>query len=478
MVKQKNTKIIGTVSDLNCEPEFIESLVDRGMNVVRLNTAHQDKEGTKKVVENVRKVSDKMPFLLDTKGPEIRTSEIREPINVNSGEEIEINKESSGDSSESKEKSFSVDYGDFFEDLKEGDEILVDDGEVHLKVTECFKNKIKCFAESSGKIKNRKSINVPGKKTGLPTLSERDKEYLDFCKNNDIDFIAHSFVRNKEDIFAINKYLGEYSEEIKIIAKIENKQGIDNLEEILENVYGVMIARGDLGVELRAEEIPEIQRHIVKRCIERKKPVIVATQMLHSMIESPTPTRAEVSDIANAVYMGVDCVMLSEETAYGNYPEKSVETISNIVTEIEKHREPIEENSINTMGNRLTGVLARSAVKASVDLDIKAIIMDTLTGRTARYVSAFRGKIPVYAQCYNKKVMRRLALSYGITSSYKETKNSPDEFISDIAIPLVKKKEFDDNDLIVILAGSFGPNRGPSFVEIGKVKDLVQRKID
>lgn len=478
MENQKNTKIIGTISDLNCQPEFVERLVEKGMNVVRLNTAHQEIEGTKQVVKNIRGVSEKIPFLLDTKGPEIRTCEISEPLTIQKDDEIEILDKNSEKTVEESSKSFRVNYENLSKDTKQEDKILVNDGEIKLKVKSIFEDSIKAVSKTSGQIKNKKSINVPGRRINLPALSEKDKEYVEFCKEKEIDFIAHSFVRSKEDVFALKKELGEKSEEIKIIAKIEDREGIDNLEEILDNVYGIMIARGDLGVEIRAEEIPEIQRYIVKRCVERKKPVIVATQMLHSMVESPSPTRAEVSDVANAVYIGVDCVMLSEETSFGNYPEKSVETMSNIVKEIEKYREPMEESSINTMSNRLTGVLARSAVKASVDLDIKAIIMDTLTGRTARYVSAFRAKIPVFTQCYNKKVMRQLALSYGIIPSYKKTKESPDEFISDIAVPLIEKKQFKGDDLVVILAGSFGPNRGPSFIEIGKVEDLVQRKID
>lgn len=478
MENQKNTKIIGTISDLNCQPEFIERLFDKGMNVARLNTAHQETEGTKQVVENVRSVSEKIPFLLDTKGPEIRTCEISEPLTIEKDDEIEALDKNSEKTVEESSKSFRVNYENLSNDIKQGDKILVNDGEIKLKVKEIHDGRIKTVSKTSGQIKNKKSINVPGRRINLPALSEKDKEYVEFCKQNEIDFIAHSFVRSKEDVFSLKRELGEKSEEIKIIAKIEDREGINNIEEILDNVYGIMIARGDLGVEIRAEEIPETQRYIVKRCVERKRPVIVATQMLHSMVEKPSPSRAEVSDVANAVYMGADCVMLSEETSFGNYPEKSVGTMSNIVKEIEKYREPMEESSINTMSNRLTGVLARSAVKASVDLDIKAIIMDTLTGRTARYVSAFRAKIPVFTQCYNKKVMRQLALSYGIIPSYKETKDSPDEFISDIAVPLIEKKQFKPDDLVVILAGSFGPNRGPSFIEIGKVEDLVQRKME
>jgi len=472
METNKKTKIIGTISDRNCDPEFVESLVNKGMNAVRLNTAHQNPGDTKRIVDNVRKVSENIPFVLDTKGPEVRTSEIEDPIDVEKGENIEI---SFNDSDNPKEKkSFSVNYEGFCEDLEEGDEVLIDDGDVKLRVQRKSKESLKCIAENSGKIKNKKSVNVPGRRLNLPSLSEKDKKYVEFCKENDIDFIAHSFVRNKEDVFAIKEALGERASDTKIMAKIENQEGIDNLDEILDNVYGVMIARGDLGVELPAQKIPEIQRYIVKRCIEKKRIVIVATQMLHTMIDNPRPTRAEVSDVANAVYLGVDSIMLSGETAYGDYPEEAVKTMSDISKEIEEHKEPIDESSIKTINNEIAAFLAKSAVGSTLNLDIKAIVMDTLTGRTARYVSAFRGKRPVFAQCYNKKVMRQLALSYGVFPGYKEAKESPDEFISDIVVPLVKRRHFEDDDLITILAGSFGPSHGASFIEISKVKNLVK----
>lgn len=471
METKKKTKIIGTISDRKCDPEFVESLMSKGMNAVRLNTAHQNPEDTKRVVDNVRKVSEKIPFVLDTKGPEVRTSGIEIPIEIEKGESVEIT--NSMDDKEDNKKCFSVNYEGFYNDLEEGDDVLIDDGDIKLKVEEKTENSLKCIAENSGKIKDKKSINVPGRRVNLPSLSEKDKKYVEFCKENDIDFIAHSFVRNKEDVFAIKEALGERADDIKIMAKIEDQEGIDNLDEILDNVYGVMIARGDLGVELPAQKIPEMQRYIVEKCIERKKVVTVATQMLHTMIDNPRPTRAEVSDVANAVYLGADSIMLSGETAYGNYPEESVETMSNIAMEIEEHKEPIDETSIKTINNEIAAFLAKSAVRSTLNLDIKAIVVDTLKGRTPRYVSAFRGKKPVFAQCYDKKVMRQLALSYGIFPSYKEAKSSPDEFISDIVIPLVKNRHFKDEDMITILAGSFGPSNGASFIEISKVKNLV-----
>ena len=478
MKTQKNTKIIGTVSDMRCEPEFIQNLINKGMNVIRLNTAHQNPEGTKKIVENARSVSDRIPFILDTKGPEVRTSDIENPLDVEKEEEIIIrsNKSSSEESSGKEKKYFCVNYGRFCEDLGKGDIVLIDDGDIRLRVEEKLETGLKCIAENQGKIKNKKSVNVPGRRVDLPSLSEKDKEYVEFCKENDIDFIAHSFVRSKEDVFAIKEILRDRAKDIKIMAKIEDQEGIDNLDEILDNVYGVMVARGDLGVELPAERIPEIQRYIVKKCIERKKVVIVATQMLHTMIKNPRPTRAEVSDVANAVYLGADSIMLSGETAYGDYPQEAVKTMSNIAKEIEEHKESIDESSIKTMNNEIAAFLAKSAVRSTLNLDIKAIVMDTLTGRTAKHVSAFRGKKPVFAQCYNKKVMRQLALSYGIFPSYKEAKNSPDEFISDIVVPLVKKREFNNDDLVTILAGSFGPTHGASFIEISKVKNLINNK--
>ncbi|HOK51966.1 MAG TPA: pyruvate kinase, partial [Bacteroidales bacterium] len=313
----KKTKIIATISDRRCEPEFIRELYEEGMNVVRINTAHQSFEDAKRVIDNVRKVSDKIAILVDTKGPEIRTNGVVEVYEVRTGDRIVVR----GSVDEPSHPGYIyVNYPEFVADVPVDSHILIDDGSLELIVREKDEHSLYCEVQNDGKIESRKSVNVPSVSFRLPSLSEKDKEFVKFCIQEDVDFIAHSFVRNKEDVLAIQQILDEHKSAIKIIAKIENQQGVDNIDEILDYVYGVMVARGDLAIEIPYEKIPGIQRMIISKCIARRKPVIVATQMLHSMIEHPRPTRAEVSDIANAIFSHTDAIMLSGETAYGKYP--------------------------------------------------------------------------------------------------------------------------------------------------------------
>ncbi len=466
----KKTKIVATISDINCSEDFIRELYDNGMNVVRLNTAHQDFEGTKRVIENVKKVSDKIPFLLDTKGPEIRTTKSEVEIKLERGQEISIEGNSKEECSED---CIRVNYDGFVNDLSEGNRILIDDGDVELLVKSKENNKLLCEVMNSGIVKGKKSVNVPDVHINLPSLSSKDIDYINFAIENGIEFLAHSFVRNKEDVEEIQKILDKNNSDIKIIAKIENQEGVNNIEEILDRVYGVMIARGDLGIEISAEKIPPIQRNIIRKSMEKRKPVIVATQMLHTMIKNPRPTRAEVSDVANAIYLGADAIMLSGETAYGDYPVDSVKIMSKIAREVETHKEDYERTQIKNVEGDIPNFLAKSAVKASMKLPIKAIITDTMTGRTPKYVSAYRGKNPIFALCYDKKVMKELALSYGVYASYSETKKTKDEFIKEIVLPLVEENKFAKEDLIVVLAGNFGPGHGASFIEITQVGNLI-----
>lgn len=467
----KKTKIVATISDLNCSKEFIQNLYEAGMNVVRLNTAHQDFSGTKKIIENSRKVDDKIAFLLDTKGPEIRTTKSDVEILLKKGDEIFVE----GNPNEQCDKNcIRVSYDEFSKDVKPGNKILIDDGEIELVVKSADGKRLLCVATNDGIVKGRKSVNIPEAHINLPSLSSKDINYINFAIENDIEFLAHSFVRNKEDVLEIKKILEEKGSKIKIIAKIENQEGVDNIDEILDNVYGIMVARGDLGIEILPEKIPGIQRELIKKCIEKRKPVIVATQMLHTMIKNPRPTRAEVSDVANAIYLGADAIMLSGETAYGNYPLESVKIMSRIAKEVEKEKESFERNHLGPLEGDVPSFLSKSAVKASIKLPVKAIIADTLSGRTPRYVSAYRSKAPIFALCYDKRVMKELALSYGVYAKYSETKRTKDEFIKDLVFPLTKEKNFIDEDLVVVLAGNFEDSNGASFIEVTKVSSLLK----
>lgn len=463
----KRTKIVATISDRKCDVEFLKELYEAGVNVVRLNTAHQTLEDAMKVVNNVRKVSDDIALLIDTKGPEVRTVNIDEPVKVAKGDVVYM----SGNLKQNDERMIHVSYPGFVNDVVVGARVLVDDGDVEFVVYGKDDNRLELIASNHGVIKNRKSINVPGGNIHLDSLSEKDRTFIEFAIENKLDFIAHSFVRNKQDVEVIQRILDEHNSPVKIIAKIENQEGVDNIDEILDHVYGVMVARGDLAIEIDAEKIPKIQRMIVHKCIESKKPVIVATQMLHTMIEHPRPTRAEVSDIANAVFSGTDAVMLSGETAYGAYPLEAVKVMARVAEANEPTTPPDSNRNLIRINNETTAALARVAVRMTTMLPIKAIVIDTVSGRTARYLSAFRGSLPVYVRCYEKRVMRELALSFGVEAYFSERPNSRDEFMRGVPQMLLEKG-YQPDDQILVVGGSFGHVRGASFLEVCKISDI------
>jgi len=463
----KRTKIVATISDKRCEIGFLRELYEAGMNVVRLNTAHQTLDEAMKVVRNVRAVSDQIALLIDTKGPEVRTCDIVVPVRVGKGEIIFM----TGDRTLVAEKLIHVSYEHFVRDVQIGDKILVDDGDVELIVRDKKENCLELEASNPGEIKDKKSINVPGVNMHLESLSDKDRKFIQFAMDNKLDFIAHSFVRNKQDVMEIQQILDEQHSNIKIIAKIENQEGVNHIDEILDHVYGVMVARGDLAIEIDAEKIPLIQRYIVNKCIESKKPVIIATQMLHTMIDHPRPTRAEVSDIANAVFSGTDAIMLSGETAYGDYPLEAVKVMSRVAEANESILPPDANRNLVRINNEITAALAIVAVRMTTMLPIKAIVVDTNSGRTARYLSAFRGGLPVYARCYDEHVMRELALSFGVRPYFSVKPHSRDEFMRDIPQVLLQNG-YQPEDQILVIGGSFGHVRGASFLEVCKISDI------
>ena len=463
----KRTKIVATISDKRCEIGFLRELYEAGMNVVRLNTAHQTLDEAMKVVRNVRAVSDQIALLIDTKGPEVRTCDIVVPVRVEKGEIIFM----TGDRTLVAEKLIHVSYEHFVRDVQIGDKILVDDGDVELIVRDKKENCLELEASNPGEIKDKKSINVPGVNMHLESLSDKARKFIQFAMDNKLDFIAHSFVRNKQDVMEIQQILDEQHSNIKIIAKIENQEGVNHIDEILDHVYGVMVARGDLAIEIDAEKIPLIQRYIVNKCIESKKPVIIATQMLHTMIDHPRPTRAEVSDIANAVFSGTDAIMLSGETAYGDYPLEAVKVMSRVAEANESILPPDANRNLVRINNEITAALARVAVRMTTMLPIKAIVVDTNSGRTARYLSAFRGGLPVYARCYDEHVMRELALSFGVRPYFSVKPHSRDEFMRDIPQVLLQNG-YQPEDQILVIGGSFGHVRGASFLEVCKISDI------
>lgn len=471
---EKLTKIVATIAGNKCQPDFIKALIDAGMNAVRINTAHQDIATAVDVVKNIRMVSDEIPLIIDTKGPEVRTSVKTLPFEVATGDLIRVENDIN---KEILERIMYVNYSDFCKYIKVSSKVLIDDGETEFTVIERFDDHLICRAENAGVVKPKKSINVPGVDLKLPSLNSKDKEYVKFAADHDIAFIAHSFVRNKKDVETLQAEIDKYRGRTKIIAKIENQEGVDNIDEILPLVYGIMIARGDLGVEIAAEKIPVIQRQLINKCIHNRKVVIVATQMLHSMIENPRPTRAEAADIANACFLGTDAIMLSGETAYGKYPLESVQFMTKIALEVEKNKSFIRDKKILPIDNEVSGFLAKTAVRSIEKLGVKVLICDTHTGKTARYLSAFRGNKPIYAQCYDRRTKRELGIVYGVTADYMDEEVSKTDFRTETLKMLLTKKELKSNDYVVMLAGNFGRKVGPSFVEIIKVSDVLNEMI-
>jgi len=468
----KQTKIVTTVSDKRCDVEFISDLFNAGMNVVRMNSAHLDKVGFDNIIANIRAVSNRIGILMDTKGPEVRTTISDEPIPFKTGEKVKV---LGAPEKKTTPEAICVNYPNFACELKIGDFILIDDGDLELKVIEKHPEHLLVEVLNDATLGSRKSVNIPGVRINLPSLTEKDRTNILYAIEKKIDFIAHSFVRNKQDVLDIQRILDEHQSPIKIIAKIENQEGIDNIDEILEVAYGIMVARGDLGIEVPQEKIPSLQRILIRKCVAAKKPVIVATQMLHSMINNPRPTRAEVTDIANAIYYRTDALMLSGETAYGKFPVEAVKTMASIAREAEKTK--LQENDIRvpTPNDDLdvTAFLSKQAVKTSNKLHVKAIITDSYSGRTARNLAAFRGKSPVFAICYKEQTARELSLSYGVWAEYQQEDQDTKQYILDALNKLLRKQMIDRNDMVAYLSGSFGEGGGTSFLEINTVNRIL-----
>ena len=468
----KQTKIVATISDLRCDVDFIQQLFDAGMNVVRMNTAHASREGFERLIGNVRSVSNRIAILMDTKGPEVRTTTLAgDPIPFKAGDRVKV--VGNADLATQRE-CIAVSYSKFVNDVDVDARVLIDDGDLELLVVEKTADYLMCEVQNDATLGNRKSVNVPGVRINLPSLTEKDRNNILYAIEKDIDFIAHSFVRSKQDVLDIKELLDAHHSDIRIIAKIENQEGVDNIDEILEVADGVMVARGDLGIEVAQERIPGIQRILIRKCILAKKPVIVATQMLHTMINNPRPTRAEVTDIANAIYYRTDALMLSGETAYGKYPVEAVHTMAKIAAQAEKDklrdndiRIPLDEDS-----NDVTAFLAKQAVKATKKLKMRAIITDSYSGRTARNLAAFRGKYPVLAICYKEKTMRHLALSYGVEAIYMPELANGQEYYFAALRRLVQEGRLQPSDMVGYLSsGKAGTQT--SFLEINVVEDAL-----
>src|SRR5574344_1671323 len=470
----KQTKIVCTISDFHCEEEFLRKLFFAGMNVIRMNTAHGTKEGMTTVINNARAVSPHIGILIDTKGPEVRTTGVKEPIKYKEGDVVKI---FGRPEMETSHDIINVTYQDITVDVKVGDRLLIDDGALAMTVMENAGPMLIARVENEGVLGAHKSVNIPGEHINLPALTDKDRKNIDFAIDQNIDFIAHSFVRSAADVQEVQKLLDARKSDIKIISKIENQEGVDNIDEIIEASYGIMIARGDLGIEIPMEKIPGLQTMMIKKCIKAHKPVIVATQMLHTMINNPRPTRAEVNDIANAIFSGTDALMLRGETAAGKYPLECVETMTRKEEQAERDRHNNHDITTITMSDNCTQreFLSHAAIESTERLGVKGIITDSETGQTARNLAAFRGPMPVLAICYKEKTQRLLNLSYGVIPIYQKEHVS-NQFLFIAALRMLRQKGYIGlDDKIAYLSGSLGEGGGTTFLEINKVRDVFEK---
>jgi len=453
----RKTKIVCTIGPATQDVEVLKKLILAGMNVARINFSHGSYADQKKYIDAVKQAREELDLpvalLLDTQGPEIRTGKLEEsPVELVAGDTIILANE---DMIGNKEK-VSVSYKELYKDVKLGSIILIDDGKIELEVIEIKDKDVVCKVMNGGNLGNRKSINLPGTHVNLPSLKEKDiQDLIDGCKV-DFDFIAASFVRNAEDVKAIRKVLDENGgKDIKIISKIENQEGIDNLEEIIELSDGVMVARGDLGVEIPYEEVPIMQKKLIGQCNDAGKMVITATQMLDTMTENPRPTRAEISDVANAVFDVTGAIMLSGESAMGKYPVECVETMNRIANAVEKNikywkRFMRREHDLTNLNYEFN--LNHSVTSTAMEMNAKAIFAYTETGDTPRTVASFLPSCPIYAITSNEKTYRQLALTWGVTPILIRNKQTPEDIISE-GIEEAKRRGYVQSGDVVVLAG-------------------------
>ncbi|MCC3869100.1 pyruvate kinase [Terrisporobacter mayombei] len=452
----KKTKIVCTLGPASQSEETLIKLMENGLNVCRFNFSHGSHEEHKERMDVVKKVREKLnksvAILLDTKGPEIRTGNFADPeVFLEEGSKFTI---TMADVMGTKQIC-TVSYKGLADDVVKGDLILIDDGLVGLRVEEVAGEEIHCIVENSGIVKNHKGVNVPGVKINLPALTPKDISDIEFGITQGIDFIAASFVRKASDVLAIREVLeNNDATYIQIISKIENQEGVDNLDEILQVSDGLMVARGDLGVEIPTEEMPIVQKEMIKKCNELGKPVITATQMLDSMIRNPRPTRAEVTDVANAIYDGTDAIMLSGETAAGKYPVEAVKTMATIAKRIEETLD--YDNVLRSKGlnnTNVTDAISYATCTTAKSLTASGIVTSTSSGHTARMVSKFRPNTPIIAATPNERTSRQLSLSWGVYTVNCQQAGNTDDLI-DNSIEASKNEGFiHDGELVVITAG-------------------------
>ncbi|MFI9032195.1 pyruvate kinase [Staphylococcus pasteuri] len=454
----RKTKIVCTIGPASESEEMIEKLINAGMNVARLNFSHGSHEEHKGRIDTIRKVAKRLnktvAILLDTKGPEIRTHNMKDGvIELEKGKEVIV----SMSEVEGTPKKFSVTYDNLINDVQVGSYILLDDGLVELQVKDIDHDngEVKCDILNTGELKNKKGVNLPGVKVNLPGITDKDADDIRFGIKEDVDFIAASFVRRPSDVLDIREILEQEKANITIFPKIENQEGIDNIEEILEVSDGLMVARGDMGVEIPPEKVPMVQKDLIRKCNKLGKPVITATQMLDSMQRNPRATRAEASDVANAIYDGTDAVMLSGETAAGLYPEEAVKTMRNIAVSSEAAQDykKLLSDRTKLVETSLVNAIGISVAHTALNLNVKAIVAATESGSTARTISKYRPHSDIIAVTPSEKTARQCAIVWGVYPVVKEGRKNTDALLNNAVATAVETERVQNGDLIIITAG-------------------------
>ncbi len=456
MYKNNNpkTKIIATLGPATSSYEMIQKLIEAGVSMFRLNTSHGNEENHKKNIELIRSIANEknifIPIMIDLQGPKIRVGNINEPISIEKGQEVILKA-----SNDIQNKEFiPVDYTGIAEDVKIGDKILLDDGNIGLSVTNIKDKKVYTKVLYGKIIKPRKGINLPGSTASLNAVTDKDIKYINFAVKHNIDYIALSFVRKADDIELARKYVTDFGGNIPIIAKIEKPEAIENIQQILNVTDGIMVARGDLGIEMSPEEVPIVQKCIVENTIKQRKLCIVATQMLESMIENPIPTRAEASDVANAILDGTDAIMLSGETAMGKNPTEAVKIMNKIAFNVEKSDFCLSDLDLEVNNNYDLSpqAIANAAVKMAQDIQAKAILAFTHTGYTPKLLSKLKPSIPIIAISDMETTCRRLNIYWDIYPDLKNWDTVLDsELLNKIDEYILKNTTFQKDERIIII---------------------------
>ena len=448
----KKTKIVSTIGPATDSKETLKAIIDNGVNVVRQNFSHVDHEAHEELYNKVREVSNEVAIMADTKGPEIRLEKVKENLELEKNDKVVL-KTKETDFEGDKEK-LPVSYQKLDEQVNKGDKIRIDDGKIELEVLNTNNGEIETKILFGGEVASRKAINVPGQDIGLSAPTEKDRKDIRFAANKGFDFISLSFVKKSEDVVKVREILEEEdSSDVQIISKIEHKKAVENFEEILEESDAIMVARGDLGVEMPPEKLPKYQKEMIRKCNKAGKPVITATQMLESMTENSTATRAEISDVGNAVVDGTDAVMLSGETAMGDYPVKTVKFMSEIVEEAEKIIQDKIHHKIKQKPRGTTEIISKSVWQASNDTDNDHVVPHTSSGKTAKQIAKHRPKDNIIAFTDREIVKRQLQLVWGVDPHYLEFLESTDELIHKSAQKIRDKDLADPEDELILTVG-------------------------